>query len=83
MKKLFVLLISVTLLSCTANQSARKYGGSQVIDLETNQRLVNITWKGGDMWILTKTDTTSPKQYMFKEKSNFGILEGTIIINEK
>ena len=86
MKKLLVLLLGVFMVGgYTDNQRAKEYGGTQRIDLETGQRLVNVTWKeGSNLWILTKEDSTiKPTVYTFKEKSNLGIVEGKIFIYEK
>jgi hypothetical protein len=85
-KTLLSLALMIGLLSCTENQMARQFGGSETIELNPGDRLVNVTWKGKsgtDLWILTKKDTTAPTQYSFKEKSNFGVWEGEIIIIEK
>ena len=86
MKKLFILAIAaISLASCTENQRARSFGGTEVIDLESGTRVVNVTWKGKDasLWILTKKDTTKATTYYFTEKSGFGVMEGQVIINEK
>jgi hypothetical protein len=93
MKKLLaVWIVTLTIMaleySCTENQSARNYGGTETVQLEEGVRVVNVTWKGdeqlGSLWILTKKDTTTkPTTYSFKEKSNFGVMEGTVIIIEK
>lgn len=86
MKKLLgLLLVLFMFVGCTDNQRAKKYGGTQRIDLESGQRLVNVTWKeGSNLWILTKEDSTiKPTVYTFKEKSNLGIVEGKIFIYEK
>jgi len=86
MKKLIIIAIAViSLTSCTENQRARSFGGTEVINLEAGTRLVNVTWKGKDasLWILTKKDTTKATTYYFNEKSGFGVLEGQVIINEK
>ena len=70
--------------SCTANERAKHYGGSQTINLSEGERLVNVTWKGDNMWILTKSDPSSkPQTYSFKEKSSYGILQGEIEFIEK
>lgn len=81
----FILMLPLTLIwsSCTSNQNARKFGGTKTITLDPGVRVVNVTWKDNDMWILTKHDTTKPQTYTFKEKSNFGLMEGTVIIEEK
>ena len=87
MKKIIIITCSLlTMLSCTENQRARSFGGTEVINLEEGVRLVNVTWKGkngSDLWILTKKDTTVATTYYFNEKSSFGVLEGQVIINEK
>jgi hypothetical protein len=86
MKKLFIIAIAaISLASCTDNQMARSFGGTEVINLEAGTRLVNVTWKGKDasLWILTKKDTTKATTYYFTEKSGFGVMEGQVIINEK
>lgn len=84
MKKLLLIAITaLTLQSCTENMRARKQGGDQTINLSSKERLVNLTWKEDNLWILTKEDTTIPTIYTFKEKSNFGVLQGTITIVEK
>lgn len=79
-----VLFILYLVYSMTANVFVKKYGGSMTINLNKDERLVNMTWKDNDLWILTTTDSNqSPKVYKFKEDSRFGILEGVITINEK
>lgn len=91
MKKLFYIFVCVTfisLVSCTDNAKVKFWGGKETITLPPGDRLVNITWKGGEretpsLWLLTKKDTTKPTTYLFKEKSNFGMLEGEITIKEQ
>lgn len=84
MKKLFLFFfLSIFIISCE-NTMTRQYGGTQKIELESGERLVNITWKGDNLWILTKLDATSkPTVHVFKESSKFGVLEGEISIYEK
>jgi len=85
MKKLIVIsvIVMAILSGCTDNMRARNFGGKQTIELEKNQRLVNVTWKGDDLWILTKQGMTKPSVYEFKEDSSFGAFEGTITIKEQ
>ena len=84
MKKLLLLaFFGMTLLSCTENNRARNWGGSETIQLDEGIRLVTATFKGNDLWILVKKDTTLPNTYYFKEKSNFGVMQGQVIIIEK
>lgn len=80
MKKLILLLSSVILFSsCTDNSRARRFGGTEEVELNQNEVVLNVTWKGDEMWICTK-DTVTGITY-FREKSNWGILEGTVIIH--
>jgi hypothetical protein len=79
MKKiLFILMLVLTLISCTENSRARHWGGTENISLPENRIFVNATWKETSLWILSK-DTIDNKYY-FNEKSSFGLIEGTIII---
>ena len=88
-KTLFVSLLLMVMVmlfttSCTENRRARTYGGEMTIDLAPNTKLVNVTWKESDLWILT-TEMESeytPKKYKFEEKSKFGVWEGTIYFIE-
>lgn len=84
MKKLLIVFTTlIFLFSCTDNENARNYGGTQKIDLDPGERLQNITWKNDDLWILTKQDTTKPSVYTFGEKASYGVWNGKVIINEK
>jgi hypothetical protein len=86
MKKLLFIGLSLILFSCTENEMARNYGGTQTINLSPNKELINITFKGEqDLWILTRNRRPgeSIDTFYFHEKSNYGLMEGTIIINEK
>ncbi len=65
-------------IGCTDNMKARKYGGKETMKLKPNERLLNITWKGDDLWMLTE-DTITHLQY-FRESSSFGVWEGEITI---
>ena len=75
---LLLMLITIGLSSCTENSRARTFGGKQEIQLQPNERLVNMTWKEVDLWILTE-DTITGVQY-FRENSAWGLLEGQITI---
>lgn len=85
MKKVIIILGLVCLVTsgCTENQNAKRFGGKETIYLSGSQRLVNATWKGDDLWLLTTWGNTPPKTYYFTEKSSYGILEGEICIKEQ
>ncbi len=76
--KLLFITSLIFITSCTKNQRARTFGGTENVSLNINESLLNITWKQDNMWILT-LDTVTKIKY-FRENSSFGILEGQIII---
>ncbi len=54
------------------------------INLEKGEKLVNVTWKDADMWILTRAIREGEREeiYKFTEKSTFGVMQGEITIVE-
>jgi len=45
----------IALLCCGCdNVLSRRYGGSQTVKLTNCNKLVNVTWKESNMWILTR-----------------------------
>lgn len=84
LKLLFVLVLAVTLFSCTENSRVRKWGGNGTLELPKGQKLVNLTWKGDQLWYLTRpmTERDSVETYTFHEESSFGIIEGTYRVIE-
>jgi uncharacterized lipoprotein YehR (DUF1307 family) len=79
MKKIFVIAIAtLSLVSCTENERARRFGGVEEVELKPNEVVLNVTWKENEMWICTK-DTTTNITY-FREKSSWGVMEGTVIL---
>ncbi|AIW03543.1 hypothetical protein CPT_Moonbeam145 [Bacillus phage Moonbeam] len=64
---------------------AKKFGGTATLDLPKGEKLMNITWKDDHLWYLTRPMTKEDKAetYKFKESSNFGILEGEIVVKER
>jgi hypothetical protein len=86
MKKTIFLTLGLALIlgSCTQNQRAKKWGGTADYDLECNKKLVEVTWKGDQMWFLTRDmkEDEVAETYEFKEQSSYGLLEGTVKIRE-
>jgi uncharacterized lipoprotein YehR (DUF1307 family) len=79
MKKIFVIVIAaMSLASCTENERARRFGGVEEVELKPNEVVLNVTWKENEMWVCTK-DTTTNTVY-FREKSSWGVMEGTVIL---
>ena len=79
-----VAMIVGFLFSCE-NFVTRKLGGSQTITLDKGQRLVEMTWKNNNLWILTEPMDSDyvPKTKTLYEDSNFGMMEGKITIVEQ
>lgn len=84
-KILSVILIVVLVISlCGCQTAARNLGGDITIELEPNQKLEMITWKGSNLWYLTRPMTANDvaETHVFQESSIFGIVEGTVTIIE-
>lgn len=81
---LTIAICVVSMTSCTDNEKARNYGGTETINLDPNLKVVNVTWKENDIWILTKpmVATDSAETWTFQEKSSMGVYEGKIILVE-
>lgn len=79
-----ILLLLVLLTSCTDNEKARNFGGTEKIQLPKGQRLVTATWKKDDLWYLTEPmpENYLPQTREFIEKSSFGVWEGKVIFLE-
>lgn len=93
MKKLFGLTILCIILSgfctsvftgCTANQRAKNFGGTVIIELPPGEKFVNCTWKDAELWYVSRpmNDSDVAETFTFSEKSSFGIVEGKTIFKE-
>ena len=85
MKKLLTLSIfSLLLFSCTENNRVKNWGGTGTINIPRGEKLVNVTWKGEQIWYLTTKmiESDTPKTYQFNEESSWGIMEGSYYIVE-
>lgn len=79
MKKVLIAL-SVLFVSCTDNQRAREFGGTETIKIAPNERFINITWKQDNLWVIVQDTVTG--LYYAKEKSSFGVMQGKVIISK-
>jgi len=81
---LVIIIILVSLTSCTQQQRAKKWGSTATIDVPINKKVINVTWKDNDVWILTKPMSSKDiaEVYEFNESSSWGILEGKLVIKE-
>ena len=86
MKRLFILLSVLVLMltGCTQQTMTRHLGGTTTIELPPDYRCVNATWKEANLWVMLKPmdSTYVPQTLLMQEYSEFGIIEGKIIIKE-
>lgn len=83
MKKFLIVLLLFFIASCD-NIGAKSFGGTMTVELKPNRKLVNATWKDANLWYLTRVMEygEEAEKYEFKEISNFGTFEGTVIFVE-
>lgn len=70
----------------TGSVIAKKFGGKSAIILPPKQKLVSVTWKAEDaMWFLYHPfrDGECAETYTYQEDSKWGLIEATIIIQER
>jgi uncharacterized protein YcfL len=79
-KLLMVAIILLALVSCTDNQRARSFGGTETVKLEPQEKFINITWKQDNLWVIVQ-DTITGTIYA-KEKSSYGLVQGKVIIQK-
>lgn len=79
------LVMLTSMVSCTEQESARNWGGTMTKRLEKGQKLVMVTWKGDDLWVLTRPMRPGEvaEKYEFQEESSYGLLQGKVIIQEE
>lgn len=82
---LVLFLVIMIAPSCSEQGKTRGYGGTMDLELEPNDKLMEITWKDDSLWILTKamTEDDVAENYKFYEKSSLGVVEGCVNIKEK
>lgn len=64
---------------------AKMVGGTGSITLPPRTKLVLMTWKGNDAWVLTRPfrDGEKAEEYTYQESSTFGVMQATIKIKEQ
>ena len=85
MRKLLLgLVVGIGLVSCTENSRVKTFGGTGDINLPKGQKLVNATWKGEQIWYLSRPfrKDEEAEVYIFQEESSWGVVEGTYYIHE-
>lgn len=63
---------------------AKKVGGSANIELPPKTKLVLLTWKGDNLWVLSRPFREGEKAetYTYQEDSKWGLIEAKIVIRE-
>ncbi len=71
--KIVTLLLSIIFIAilflfggCTKNARTRTFGGTEELGLKTNERLINVTWKESNLWVLTEDTITHIKYFRVK-----------------
>ena len=88
MKKMWrfaVLAVLFVAMACTKQSCAFNCGGDfEMKDFPCGRKLVNITWKQDDLWMLTRPlkDDDVLETYTFSESSSMGVMEGQVTIKE-
>lgn len=84
-KKLAVLAAAAFVLLGCSNMVAKSYGGTVNIDLPVGEKLAEVTWKDNNLWYLTRPmrEGEEAETWTFQEKSNYGVMEGKVILKEK
>lgn len=85
--KILFTLTALTLtfgLTGCGNTLARSFGGTITVDLPVGEKLQEATWKDDELWYLTRPmrEDEEPETWKFQEKSNYGVIEGTVIFKE-
>lgn len=86
MKKFVLIgLLMLSLIGCTQQEIAKKWGGKANLTLPAGTKLVNVTWKDTQLWYLVRPRLPGEKieTYTFAEQSSFRMMEGTITIQER
>ena len=88
MKKRIILLgllVSTIMFSLTGcNWNARSFGGTMDVELPEGYKLQEATWKDDKLWYLARPmrEGEYPEDWILEEKTNMGVIEGTVIFHE-
>jgi hypothetical protein len=88
MKNIIVISLSaiaICLTGCTENERAKSFGGTMTVNAPAGKTVVNMTWKEAELWVQyrDRRPDEKPTTHTFKEYSSFGMVQGTVIVNEK
>lgn len=82
------IVVSLLILGCIrgcSQISAKSFGGTTTMQLDPGRKLVNVTWKEKQLWLVTaqRPVEEKPQTYTFEERTTLGILQGKVIIEER
>jgi prepilin-type N-terminal cleavage/methylation domain-containing protein len=79
------IVVAIAFQGCNSNIGAKYLGGTQVYKLEPGQECFDVTWKGDSLWIAVRPrlEHEKPDKITFMEKSQFGAIQGKVIIIEQ
>jgi homoserine kinase len=79
-----VLLLAMLVSGCTENLMARQYGGAEKITVRCGYKVVSVTWKESNLWVLLRPmhEGETAETLVFAEKSSMGALEGMVTVVE-
>lgn len=80
-----LVLVVFGIYSLSANWRAKNLGGTVTKTLPAGKKLVSVTWKSDDIWVLVRDskDGEKPETLEFIEYSGIGVLSGKVVIEEK
>ena len=81
---LFVLLLTLSTVGCSANYRAKNLGGKQTVKLPCGKKLLFATWKDSNLWYATRSFRTGeiPETVTLQEDSSYGVLKGAVTFVE-
>ena len=71
-------------LSGCDNWMAKHWGGTLELHAEPGTKVINVTWKNEDIWVVTRPmrDDEHAEVVTFREYSRTGILSGKVVVHE-
>jgi hypothetical protein len=80
---LFAMLLGA--LGCTEQERVKNFGGTLERTLTKGEKLVMVTWKDDNLWILTRPMRSgeTAETYTFLEQSSYGVAQGKVVIHEE
>ena len=86
MKKIIILLLTVSICLCSCNEQirTRAYGGDMTINLPAGQELMSATWENNNLFYLTRPMTPDyvPVTKAFQESFSSGGIRSTVYFKE-